>query len=212
MSDRRYSQVVKDARLSFHVHGRKFALAPPRRPGGPYYIRFEPPSTSGIRVGTVHRSLRTNVIGAAKARAKLIIEPILNGQWETAEKLKSRSGYATIGAIIERYLSQAEDRPATIRNNISALRLLVRTVHGGDPDAKSSSMLTGDLIRQFERIRMRDAKTEPTRRRARASVRSYGVQRRSLVAWPNQRLHFEDLVAVAFSCRVAQLKLLGVIA
>ena len=80
-------EVVRDARLSFHVHGRKFFLAPPRRLGGPYYIRFEPPSTSGIRVDTVHRSLRTNVIGAAKARAKLIIEPILNGQWETAEKL-----------------------------------------------------------------------------------------------------------------------------
>jgi hypothetical protein len=72
--------------------------------GGPYYIRFEPPSNSGKRVRTVHRSLRTNVVAAAKARAKLIIEPTLNGQWETAEKLKSKSGYATIGDIVERYL------------------------------------------------------------------------------------------------------------
>jgi hypothetical protein len=88
----------------FHLHGRKFYLAPPRRPGGPYYIRFEPPSNSGKRVRTVHRSLRTNVVAAAKARAKLIIEPILNGQWQTAEKLKSKSRrYATIGDIIERY-------------------------------------------------------------------------------------------------------------
>jgi len=162
-------KVVKDARLAFQVHGRKFYLAPQRRPGGPYYIRFEPPSNGGTRVRTVHRSLRTNVIAAAKARAKLIIEPILNGQWETAEKLKSKSGYATIGDIIERYLSQAEDRPATIRNNISALRLVVRTVLGGDPDAQSSSVLTGNLVRQFEQIRMRDARTEPARSRARAS-------------------------------------------
>jgi len=88
---------MKDPRLLFHMHGRKFYLAPPRRTGGPYYIRFEPPSNSGKRVGTVHRSLRTNVIATAKARAKLIIEPILNGQWETAEKLKNKSGYATIG-------------------------------------------------------------------------------------------------------------------
>src|SRR5437667_12336394 len=145
---------MKDRRLLFHVHGRKFYLAPPRRPGGPYYIRFEPPSNPGKRVRTVHRSLRTNVVAAAKARAKSIIEPILNGQWETAEKLKSKSGYSTIGDIIERYLSQAEDRPATIRNNISALRLLVRTVRGGDPDAQSSSVLTGDLIRQFERTKI----------------------------------------------------------
>ena len=62
--------------------------------GGPYYIRFEPPSNAGKRVRTVHRSLRTNVVAAAKARAKLIIDPILNGQWETAEKLKSKSEYA----------------------------------------------------------------------------------------------------------------------
>jgi hypothetical protein len=89
----------------------------PRRSGGPYYIRFEPPSNCGKRVRTVHRSLRTNVVAAAKALAKLIIEPILNGQWETAEKLKSKSGYSTIGDIIGRYQLNAEDRPATIRNN-----------------------------------------------------------------------------------------------
>ncbi len=184
--------VVKDARLLFRVHGRKFFLAPPRRPGGPYYIRFAPPSNGRRRIRTVHRSLRTNVVAAAKARAKLIIEPILNGQWETAEKLKSKSGYGTIGAIIERYQSQAEDRPATVRNNSSAIRLLVRTVHGGDSDAKSSSVLTGDLIRQFERIRMAGAKTEPARRRARASVRSYVVQARSLVA-PRKMRFYEDI-------------------
>src|SRR5437764_13046366 len=76
---------MKDSRLLFYVHGRKFYLAPPRRPGGPYYIRFEPPSNGGKRIGTIHRSLRTNVIAAAKARANLIIEPILNGQCEAAE-------------------------------------------------------------------------------------------------------------------------------
>src|SRR5689334_25418165 len=99
---------MKDRRLMFHVHGRKFFLAPPRRPGGPYYIRFEPPSNCRGRIRAVHRSLRTTVIAAAKARAKLIIEPILNGQWQIAEKLKTRSGYATIGNIIERYLENAQ--------------------------------------------------------------------------------------------------------
>ena len=78
----------------FHVHGRKFFLAPPPRPGGPYYIRFEPPSNCRGRIRAVHRSLRTTVVAAAKERAKRIIEPILNGQWEIAEKLKSKSGHA----------------------------------------------------------------------------------------------------------------------
>jgi hypothetical protein len=72
---------MRDRRLLFHVHGRKFYLTPPLRLAGRYYIRFEPPSNAGKRVRTVHRSLRTNVVAAAKARAKLIIDPILNGQW-----------------------------------------------------------------------------------------------------------------------------------
>jgi integrase len=122
----------------------------------------------------------------------LIIEPILNGQWETAEKLKSRSGSATIGDIINLYLSHAQDRPSTIRNNSSALRLLVRTARGGDPDAHSAAVLTGDLIRQFERIRIAEAKTEPARRRARASIRSYVVQARSVVA-PRKMRFYEEI-------------------
>jgi integrase len=183
---------MKDRRLLFHVHGRKFYLAPPRRPGGPYYIRFEPPSNSGTRIAVVHRSLRTNVIAAAKARAKLIIEPILNGQWETAEKLKSRSGYATIRQILERYKAAAQDRAATVRNNSSALRLIVRTVHAGNPDNQSSSVLTAELIRHFDRVRIATAKTEPERRRAMASIRSYVVQAKSVVA-PRKIRFYEDV-------------------
>lgn len=174
---------MKDPRLSFQVHGRTFYLAPRRRPGGPYYIRFEPTSNARARARVVHRSLKTTIIAAAKERAKRIIEPVLNGQWEVAEKLKSKTGYATIGDLIERYQSNAEDRPATIRNNSSALRLVIRTVHSGDPDAQTCAVLTGELIRQFERSRMAAAdKTEADRRRARASIRSDVVQARSLVA------------------------------
>jgi integrase len=183
---------VKDKQLLVVVHGRKFYLAPPRRPGGPYYIRFEPPSNCRGRARVIHRSLRTNLITAAKERAKKIIEPILNGQWETAEKLKSRSGYATIGEIFERYQASAEDRPGTVRNNISALRLLIRTVHRGDPDIQNASVLTGELIRQFERIRMAAARSEPERRRTRTSIRSYIVQARSVVA-PRKMRFYDDL-------------------
>jgi len=132
------------------------------------------------------------VIAAAKARAKLIIEPILNGQWETAEKLKSRSGYATIGQLLERYKAGAGNRANTVRNNSSALRLIVRTVNGGDPDSQTSSVLTADLIRRFEGIRMAAAKTEPERHRARASIRSYVVQARSVVA-PRKMRFYEEL-------------------
>jgi hypothetical protein len=130
----------------------------------------------------------------AKTRAKWIIEPILNGQWETAERLKSRSSYAVIGKILERYQLNAKDRPGTVRNNISALRLIIRTVYpGSDPDTQNSSILTGELIRQFERVRMASVKTEPERRRTRASIRSYVVQARSIVALGKMRF-YHDLV------------------
>ena len=82
---------MKDSRLLFHVHGRKFYLAPLRRTGGPYYIRFEPPSNCGKRVGTVHLSLGINVITAAKARAKLI-QPILDGPGEARPKAEKQNG------------------------------------------------------------------------------------------------------------------------
>ena len=184
---------MKESRLSFKVHGRTFFLAPPRRAGGPYYIRFVPPSTVGKRIGTVHRSLKTTLIATAKARAKLIIEPILNGKWEVAEALKSKTGYASIGALIEQYQANAEDRPSTIRNNSSALRLIVRTVHPGDPDKQSTAILTGELIRRFERARMSAAgKIEADRRSARASIRSYVGQARSLVA-PRKMRFYEEL-------------------
>ena len=185
---------MKDRRLLVVVHGRKFYLAPPRRPGGPYYIRFEAPSNCRGRARVVHRSLRTTFIPAAKDRAKRIIEPILNGQWETAERLKSRSSYPTIGKVLERYQANAEDRPGTVRNNMSALRLLVRTVFpGSDPDSQNCSVLTGELIRQFERIRMAAVKSELERRRTRASVRSYVVQARSIVA-PRKMRFYDDLI------------------
>jgi len=97
-----------------------------------------------------------------------------------------------IGDLIQRYQSNAEDRPSTIRNNSSSLRLLIRTVHGGDPDQRSSALLTGDLIREFERIRRTTATTESARRRARASIRSYVVQARSVLA-PRKMRFYEDL-------------------
>ncbi len=77
--------------------------------------------------------------------------------------------------------------------------MLVRTIHSGDPDLHSSSILTGELIRQFERIRMVAAKTEPARRRTRASIRSYVVQARSLVAprkmWFYENINLPDLTS-----------------
>jgi hypothetical protein len=54
-------------------------------------------------------------------------------------------------------------KPGTVRDNISALRLLVRTVHPGkDPDTQNRAVLSGELIRQFERRRMASARRAGT--------------------------------------------------
>ena len=97
-----------------------------------------------------------------------------------------------IGQLLAQYKAGARHRPNTIRNNSSALRLIVRTVRACDPDTQSSSVLTAELIRQLERIRMASATTEPDRRRSRASIRSYIVQARSVVA-PRKMRFYENL-------------------
>ena len=66
--------------------------------------------------GTVHLSLRTNVITAAKARAKLI-QPILDGPGEAAETGKAKRDMQRFGELIQRYQSHAEDQATMARNS-----------------------------------------------------------------------------------------------
>jgi len=75
---------------------------------------------------------------------------------------------------------------------------MVRTVMGADSDTQSTSILTGDLIRKFEHARLQGAKSEAERRRARAGIRSYVAQARSIVAPRKMRL-FDGLNLPDFS-------------
>jgi len=156
---------------------------------GPYYNRFEPPSNSGKRVRTVHRSLRTNVIAAAKHRAELIIEPILNGQWEIAEKLESKVRLRSDRGYHRKIPMLRRGSIHPFETILAHFECWSEPLTAPDPDSRSSAVLSGELIRQFEHTRMADAKTEPARRRTRASVRSYVVQARSLVAPQKMRFY-----------------------
>jgi hypothetical protein len=67
--------------------------------------------------------------------------------------------------------------------------MIVKTVHAGDPDAKSTSLLTANLIREFEKRQFERAQkraTAATRstviQRVRTSTASYVRQGRSIVA------------------------------
>src|SRR4029077_19257264 len=102
----------------------------------------------------VFRSTGTKEIAAAKRIAAQIIESFWNDAGRGAEALKLRNDNATIGELIERYESNAVQRPRTIRGNVRSLRLIVKTVHNGDPDQKPTTVLTSSLIRDFEKRRI----------------------------------------------------------
>jgi integrase len=69
------------------------------------------------------------------------------------------------------------------------MRMLIKTVHGSDPDSKSSSVLTANLIREFEKRQLERAEKRATPasrasvvQKVRISTASYVRQARAIVA------------------------------
>ena len=167
---------------------RKFYLHRPPSGRNDWHVRFTPPGTNGVR-RVVFRSTGTKEIAAAKRIAAQIIESFWTDCGRGAEPLKLRNDNATIGELIVKYRENASQRPSTIRSNVRSLRMIVKTVHGGDPDNKSTSLLTANLIREFEKLQLERAQkraTPATRstatQRVRTSTASYVRQARSIVA------------------------------
>jgi hypothetical protein len=153
-----------------------------------WHVRFTPPSVDGTR-RVVFRSTGTKEIAAAKRIAAQIIESFWIDAGRGAETLKLRNNNATIGELITKYQQNAAQRPSTVRSNIRSLRMIVKTVHRGDPDIKPTSLLTANLIREFEKRQLARAEkraTSATRsaviQRVRTSTASYVRQARSIVA------------------------------
>jgi integrase len=137
----------------------------------------------------IFRSIGTKEIAAAKRIAAQIIESFWTDSGRGADPLKLRNDNATIGELIAKYRENAGQRPDTVRSNARSLRMIVKTVHPGDPDTKSTSLLTANLIREFEKRQFERAQkraTAATRatgiQRVRASTSSYVRQARSIVA------------------------------
>src|SRR5438094_7353627 len=181
---------MKDPKLLVPVRctTRKFYLHPPPPGRNDWHVRFVPPATNGNR-RVVFRSTGTKEIAAAKRIAAQIIESFWIDSGRGAEPLKLRNDNATIGELIKRYEQTAAQRPSTIRSNARSLRMIIKTVHGGDPDQKSTALLTGNLSREFEKRQIERAEkraTAATRskliERVRTSIASYVRQARSIVA------------------------------
>src|SRR5882757_2601329 len=134
---------MKDRKLLIPIRCtmRKFYLHKPPPGRNDWHVRFTPPTTDGVR-RVVYRSTGTKEIGAAKRIAADIIKSFWIDNGRSAVRLKLRDDNATIGELIAQYKQLATQRPGTLRSNVRSLRMVMKTVHGGDPDMKSSSALT----------------------------------------------------------------------
>jgi integrase len=151
-------------------------------------VRFIPPAVDGTRQ-LIFRSTGAKEIPAAKRVAAQIIESAWRDCGRGAEPIKLRNNNATIGELIVKYVANAQQRPATVRSNVRSLRMIVKTVHSGDPDAKPTTILTGGLIREFEKRqiaraakRAGDAVLVAATQRVRSSTASYVRQAKAIVA------------------------------
>jgi len=137
----------------------------------------------------IFRSTGTKEIAAAKRIAARIIESFWTDAGRGAEPLKLRNNNVSIGELITKYKENARQRPDTLRSNIRSLRMIIKTVHHGNPDTKSTALLTANLIREFEKRQLERAEKRATPasrsaaiQRVRSSTASYVRQARSIVA------------------------------
>jgi hypothetical protein len=181
---------VKDRKLLIPVRCTTRNLYLHRPPPGrnDWHVRFTPPTIDGTR-RVIFRSTGTKEIAAAKRIAAQIIESFWTDAGRGAEPLKLRNTNATIGELIAKYQANASQRPDTLRSNVRSLRMIIKTVHCGDPDTKSTSLLTPNLIREFEKRQLERAEKRATAasrsaaiQRVRTSTASYVRQARSIVA------------------------------
>ncbi len=180
---------MKDRKLLIRVRctTRKFYLHPPRPGRNDWHVRFTAPAIDGGR--RIFRNTGAKEIGPAKRIAAKIIESFWADAGRGADRLRLRNDNAKIGELIDRYERNALQRRSTIRSNVRSLRMIVRTVYGGDPDDKSTSLLTANLIREFEKRQIESAEKRATAAthsvvilRVRTSTASYVRQARSIVA------------------------------
>lgn len=111
------------------------------------------------------QSLGTNVAAAAAELAwKQLIEPARAGRWTIADARAEQraeqavTNVASIGEVLAMYqtLCVGKVSPMTVRNNLNAMRLIVRrglaneNMRVEDIDRQSSAVLTGKLVAEFE--------------------------------------------------------------
>lgn len=138
---------------------------------------------------TTRVALKTTDKKTAITRARALSEQELTKRWESVMGLAVHRPYATIGEVIVKFkeLALGAIDAVTVRNSVSALRLVVRRGLGQDEwtpeqvDRESTLVLTGGLVEGFERWYLKAAAGEQEREEAaKRTVGSYLRQARSL--------------------------------
>ena len=147
-----------------------------------YYTDFRITDATGISK-QIRRSLMTSDARVAKKRAAALYQDFMDEKFGTVEAKKQRNGFATIGEVIERYESRALEvvRPKTMHSNRSALRLILRRVHGvQEVDSMKVNALSGELVSRYEAAMAAEIVDVASRLRIRTTIASNLRQARSI--------------------------------
>jgi integrase len=91
----------------------------------------------------------------AERRAKVYFDALRDGCVEAADMLANRRGgtIPTIAAVVNYYMMEATCRRATAVENANCLLLILNELYNGDVTKRKSSILTGKVISDWEKLR-----------------------------------------------------------
>ena len=91
----------------------------------------------------------------AERRAKVYFDALRDGCIEAADMLTNRKGgtIPTIAAVVNYYMEEATCRHATAVENANCLLLILNDLYNGDVTKRKSSVLTGKVISDWEKLR-----------------------------------------------------------
>ena len=146
-----------------------------------------------------NRSLSTGDKEIAWQRARQVWRAITQERFDALEDTKLRNGYAKVGDVIAKYLQLVPNyrRPsaATASRNVSRLRRVLQDTGVADPDAASTGILTGSLVREFAECKIPKGNnvTQVDREQAMRNVSSVLLQARSVFSKRFQCVYEREL-------------------
>lgn len=132
----------------------------------------------------IWQTLETSDRQVAEARAGALKAELKARRWDTLMGVKRRNSWSTLGEVFDAYRRHAATQDInarTIGANISCLCRILRTVHGMhcNPEAKKTSILTADLVRDYQARKLQSAKPSGPLALDRAKSTSFSTVRQA---------------------------------